>query len=69
MLLIWFLLSLLLIFLILIRIPKDNSGLAMASTSTPFFGPTPQIDIILNMIIIVGVLCYVLLAFKLNITV
>lgn len=69
MLIIWFLLSLSLIFLIFTRIPKDTSGLAMSSTSTKFLGPLSQLDITLNILIAIGVLCYVLIAFKLNIDV
>lgn len=69
MLLIWFFLSIGLILLIFARIPKDNSGLAMSLTPSNFLGPVSQIDVTINILITLGVLCYVLIAFKLNVNV
>lgn len=62
----WFLLSLFLICLIFLRIPKENSGLTTSITPTEFLGSPRQIEKKLNLLTAIGILLYLIIAFKLN---
>jgi protein translocase SecG subunit len=62
---IWLIINVLLILLILIRIP-NNAGLTSFATKSNFLGSPTSVEKFLNNFIWFFILCYFLLAIKLN---
>ena len=63
--LIWFFLSILLIFLIFIRVPR-NQGLTSLASKTNIFGSPNSTERILNNITSILIILYLVIAIKLN---
>jgi len=64
---IWFGISLLLIIIIFLRLPPENNGLSNFIGSTGIFGAPTSTEQALNYIITLIIICYLILAFYLNI--
>ena len=63
---IWILICLLLIFLIFFQMPKENIGLTSFIKGPSFLGSATIADKIIKVLISLGILVYITLAFKLN---
>lgn len=64
---IWFILSLFLIVIIFLRLPPENNGLSNFMGNNNVFGAPTSTEQTLNSIIIVLIICYLILAFYINI--
>ncbi len=64
---IWFILSLFLIVIIFLRLPPDNNGLSNFMGNSNVFGAPTSTEQTLNSIIVFLIICYLILAFYLNI--
>ena len=62
----WIIISLFLITLIFLRVPKDTAGLSSFATKSTLLGSPSSSEQFLNYLIGLGVICYLFLTFNLN---
>lgn len=63
-----FIISVFLIGIIFLRIPKENTGLASFATKTDILGSPSSAQRSLNIFTMIGILVYFAIAIKLNLT-
>lgn len=61
-----FILSIFLIIVIFLKIPKDNVGLASFATKNEMFGSPSSAERFLNFLITISIIIYILIAIQLN---
>ena len=61
-----FLISIFLIVIIFLRVPKENAGLASFATKSSLLGSPSSAERSLNVFTAIGILIYILLAIQMN---